>query len=330
MLAGRLPADLGELLPRLAADPKGVATRAASGQMLNAVAPHLPSLLGGSADLHGSNNTLIKGASAIQPNAWGGRNLYFGVREHAMGAALNGMALHGGFIPYGGTFLVFSDYMRPAIRLAALMGQQVLYIFTHDSIGLGEDGPTHQPIEHLASLRAIPNLDVVRPADANETAAAWQHALERRDGPTALILTRQALPTLDPDVRDGAARGGYILRDVADPRAVLIATGSEVTIALAAAELLATRGVPVRVVSLPCWELFERQERAYREAVLPPDLKARVAVEAAAGFGWERYVGAEGVIVGINSFGASGPAPALYRHFGLTAECVADAVEHLR
>ncbi|NTU78833.1 MAG: transketolase [Chloroflexales bacterium] len=328
-LERRVPANLAELLPSFAADPKGMATRAASGHALNAAAPHVLSLLGGSADLHGSNNTLIKGAAPIQPDAWGGRNLYFGVRENGMGSVLNGMALHGGFIPYGGTFLVFSDYMRPAIRLAALMGQQVIYVFTHDSIGLGEDGPTHQPIEHVATLRAMPNLYVVRPADANETSAAWQLALTRRDGPTALILTRQAVPTLDPAVRAGAARGGYVLRDADSPQAVVIASGSEVTIALEAAELLAQRGVAARVVSIPCWELFAQQDQAYRDSVLPPALKARVAVEAATSFGWERFVGAEGRVIGIDSFGASGPYKELYHHFGLTAERVADAVGEL-
>jgi transketolase len=243
MLERNLPDNLAEALPTFSADPKGIATRAASGQVINALAPHTPALLGGSADLHGSNNTLIKGASAIQADNWGGRNLYFGVREHAMGAILNGMALHGGFLPYGGTFLVFSDYMRPAIRLAALMGLQVVYVFTHDSIGLGEDGPTHQPIEHLAALRAIPNLFVVRPADANETVAAWQTALARTDGPTALILTRQAVPTLDPSIRAGAAHGGYVLRDVENPQAIVLASGSEVAIAQEAADLLAGRGI---------------------------------------------------------------------------------------
>ena len=329
VLERRLPANFDEVLPAFPADPKGQATRAASGHVLNAVAPHIPALLGGSADLHGSNNTLIKGEAPIQPDAWGGRNLYFGVRENGMGSALNGMALHGGFIPYGGTFLVFSDYMRPAIRLAALMGQQVIYVVTHDSIGLGEDGPTHQPIEHLATLRALPNLFVIRPADANETAAAWQTALTRRDGPTALILTRQALPTLDPAVRAGAARGGYVLRDATDAQAIILATGSEVKIALAAADLLAQRGVAARVVSLPCWELFAQQDAAYRESVLPAALTARVAIEAATSFGWERFVGTAGRVLGIDSFGASGPYKELYRHFGLTAERVADTVGEL-
>ena len=329
VLERRLPADFAAVLPAFPADPKGQATRAASGHVLNAVAPHIPALLGGSADLHGSNNTLLKGEAPIQPDAWGGRNLYFGVRENGMGSALNGMALHGGFIPYGGTFLVFSDYMRPAIRLAALMGQQVIYVFTHDSIGLGEDGPTHQPIEHLATLRALPNLFVIRPADANETAAAWQTALTRRDGPTALILTRQALPTLDPAVRAGAARGGYVLRDATDAQAIILATGSEVEIALAAADLLAQRGVAARVVSLPCWELFAQQDAAYRESVLPAALTARVAIEAATSFGWERFVGTAGRVLGIDSFGASGPYKELYRHFGLTAERVADTVGEL-
>jgi transketolase len=299
-----------------------------SGQVLNALAPVVPALLGGSADLGGSNHTTLKGAAPLSGESFAGRNIYFGVREHAMAAALNGMALHGGIIPYGGTFLVFSDYMRPAIRLAALMHLQVVFVFTHDSIGLGEDGPTHQPVEHLMSLRLIPNLHVFRPADANEVRMAWRHALERRDGPTALVLTRQNVPTLDRRQlapAEGALRGGYILRDAEGAQALLLASGSEVAVALEAADLLAGRGIPTRVVSLPCWELFEAQERAYRESVLPPAMTARVAIEAGRTLGWERYLGPRGVALGVDRFGASAPSSELFRHYGLTARHVVEA-----
>ncbi len=323
-----LPADWETLFPTLAPDPQAKGTRVASGQVLNALAPLLPGLLGGSADLGGSNHTSIKGAAPLSGASFAGRNIYFGVREHAMAAALNGMALHGGIIPYGGTFLVFSDYMRPAIRLAALMHLQVVFVFTHDSIGVGEDGPTHQPVEHVMSLRLIPNLHVFRPADANEVRMAWRHALERRDGPTALVLTRQNVPTFDRErlaPAEGALRGGYVLRDAEGAQAILLASGSEVAVALEAADLLAARGAPVRVVSLPCWELFEAQERAYRESVLPPAITARVAIEAGRTMGWERYLGPRGVALGVDRFGASAPFAELFRRYGLTAQRVVEA-----
>jgi transketolase len=323
-----LPADWEALFPPLAPDAQAKGTRVTSGQVLNALAPVVPALLGGSADLGGSNHTTLKGAAPLSGESFAGRNIYFGVREHAMAAALNGMALHGGIIPYGGTFLVFSDYMRPAIRLAALMHLQVVFVFTHDSIGLGEDGPTHQPVEHLMSLRLIPNLHVFRPADANEVRMAWRHALERRDGPTALVLTRQNVPTLDRRQlapAEGALRGGYILRDAEGAQALLLASGSEVAVALEAADLLAGRGIPTRVVSLPCWELFEAQERAYRESVLPPAMTARVAIEAGRTLGWERYLGPRGVALGVDRFGASAPSSELFRHYGLTARHVVEA-----
>ena len=332
-LAGRLPADWMEGVPRFAAG-ESVATRVASGKTLNAVAPRLPTLVGGSADLAPSNNTYLENMGDFQAADRSGRNLRFGVREHGMGGILNGMAAHGGIFPFGGTFFVFSDYMRPAIRLAALSGFPVVYVFTHDSIGLGEDGPTHQPIEHLASLRAMPGLVVIRPSDANETVVAWQVALERRSGPTALVLTRQNLPVLDRTVlgpAEGLRRGGYVLAEAPGgvPRVILIATGSEVHVALEAARLLNEREVPARVVALPSWELFEDQEAAYRDEVLPPAVEARVAVEAACSFGWERYVGRGGAVVGIDRFGASAPGAVLYREFGITAERVVEVASRL-
>lgn len=327
-----LPVDWAAVLPHFPADPQAKGTRVASGQTLNALAPLIPSLLGGSADLSGSTNTLLKGEAPLVGTSFAGRNIHFGVREHAMAAALNGMALHGGIIPYGGTFLVFSDYMRPAIRLAALMHTRVVFVFTHDSIGVGEDGPTHQPVEQLMALRLIPNLHVFRPGDANEVAMAWRHALERCAGPTAIVLSRQNVPTLDRAhcaPAEGALRGGYILRDTVEPRALLIASGSELAVALAAAELLAARGVATRVVSLPCWELFADQEAAYRDHVLPPSLTARVAVEAGRTLGWERFIGPQGVALGVDGFGASAPYAEVFAHYGLTAQHVADAALRL-
>jgi transketolase len=314
-------------IPTFPEDSKGMATRVASGHVLNAVAPSLPNLIGGSADLAPSNKTLVKEKDPFQAGRYTGRNFHFGVREHGMGAVLNGMALHGGLIPYGGTFLIFSDYMRPAIRLASMMELKVIYVFTHDSIGLGEDGPTHQPIEQLAGLRAIPNLTVIRPCDANETAEAWRVALTRKKGPVALILTRQGLPTLDRRTfppANSLTRGAYILRDMAQglPELILIASGSEVLIVLEAAEHLHQRGVAVRVVSMPSWELFEEQEVTYRREVLPPGVKARIAVEAGATQGWHRYVGATGGVIGLDHFGASAPYKILYEEFGLTANHV--------
>lgn len=333
-IAGRLPDGWKDRLPAFSAG-ESVATRSASGKVLNALATVLPTLVGGSADLAPSNNTYLAGLGDFQKATPAGRNLRFGVREHAMGGILNGMAFHGGLFPFGGTFFVFSDYMRPAVRLAALSRIPVVYVFTHDSIGLGEDGPTHQPIEHLASLRAMPGLVVIRPSDAGETVVAWQAALERRDGPTALVLTRQNLPVLDRTALAGAEsllKGGYVLQDVPSgaPDVILMGTGSEVEIALEAAVALSVRGVAARVVALPSWELFEAQNPAYRESVLPRAVKARVAVEAASPFGWERYVGDEGVIIGIDHFGASAPARVLYREFGITADnVVKSAIELL-
>jgi transketolase len=325
-------AELLAALPVFPTDAKAKGTRTASGAVLNAIAPTVPELLGGSADLHTSDNTYLGDYASITPDDFSGRNLHFGVREHAMGAALSGMALHGGVIPYGGTFFVFSDYLRPAIRLAALMKLQVIYVFTHDSIGVGEDGPTHQPVEHLAALRAIPNLHVFRAGDANEAAMGWRSALERRDGPTALIFTRQNVPTLDRAAlapAEGALRGGYVLRAAEGPQVILIGTGSELSLALAAADILAGRGVAAQVVSLPSWELFEAQDQAYRERVLPPSITARVSVEAGVSMGWERYVGSRGATVAIDHFGASGPAPELFKAFGITAEHVAEVALRL-
>jgi transketolase len=323
-MAGRLPEGWTEKLPVFDAG-ESLATRSASGQALNALAPLVPTLIGGSADLAPSNNTYLSGFADFEPGSPGGRNLRFGVREHAMGGILNGLAAHGGLFVYGGTFLIFSDYMRPAIRLAALSHFPAIYVYTHDSIGLGEDGPTHQPIEQLASLRAMPGLVVIRPSDANETVVAWRAALERRDGPTALVLTRQNLTVFDRKELAGAdslLRGGYVLKDVANgrPDVILLASGSEVEIAVVAADTLAGSGVGARVVALPSWELFERQEARYRESVLPPDVTARVSIEAASTFGWDRYVGPAGAAIGIDHFGASAPAKVLYREFGITAD----------
>jgi transketolase len=330
--SGHLPEGWDRDLPTFPAN-KPMATRAASGAVLDTLARRLPTLLGGSADLTPSNNTLPKGEHALSREDFSGRYIHFGVREHGMGSILNGLALHGGVQPYGGTFLIFSDYMRPSIRLAALMELPVVFVFTHDSIGLGEDGPTHQPIEHLTSLRAIPNLAVFRPADAAETVEAWRVALTRRRGPTALILTRQAIPILDraryTPAAHGAARGAYVLGDAKDPEVILIGTGSEVHLALAAQETLAAENVRARIVSMPCWELFDEQSKEYRETVLPPTIRARVAVEAGATLAWGRYVGLDGNIVGLDRFGASAPCQALYQNLGLTAEAVAEAARRV-
>jgi len=324
---GTLPEGWDRDIPVFPADPKGMATRVASGSVLNAVASRLPNLLGGSADLAPSNKTEIKGEKDFQADFYGGRNLRFGVREHALGSILNGMALHGGLMPYGGTFLVFSDYMRPAIRLAALMNLKVIYVFTHDSIGLGEDGPTHQPIEHLSSLRAIPNLTVIRPSDANETAEAWRYAIEAKQGPVALALSRQGLPILDRAIfspASGLSRGAYILHDTKDGKldVILIATGSEVAIALEACEKLEEKGVKTRVVSMPSWELFDKQPEDYQCQILPSEIKCRVAVEAGVKQGWHRYVGSTGEVIGLDRFGASAPYKVLYEKFGLTVDRV--------
>jgi transketolase len=327
---GDLPEGWTEGIPTFAPEAGAAATRSASGKVLNAIAARIPELAGGSADLAPSTETIMKEAGEFLPDAApGGRNLHFGVREHGMGAILNGMARHGGVIPYGATFFIFSDYMRPSIRLAALMGCRVVYVLTHDSVGVGEDGPTHQPVEHLASLRAMPNLYVVRPADANETAAAWRVALERTAGPTALVLTRQKVPVLPPSsvfLGDNVYRGAYVLEDAVNgrPDVLLIATGSEVSVALAAKDLLSEEGVSARVVSMPCWERFEEQEPAYRDAVLPPSVPARVSVEAGSTFGWKRYVGDRGASIGIERFGASAPAERIFRELGITPEAVRD------
>ncbi|HEX5012662.1 MAG TPA: transketolase [Candidatus Limnocylindrales bacterium] len=309
-----------------------IATRNASNDALQALGGPVPELFGGAADLSESNLTIIKGGGDFGPDE-AGRNLWFGVREHGMGGAANGIAYHGGFIPYAGTFLTFSDYMRGSVRLAALSGLHVVYVWTHDSIGLGEDGPTHQPVEHYAALRAMPNLWFVRPGDANETAAAWAVALERGgespSGPVALSLTRQKLPVLPgtaEKARDGVARGGYVLREASggSPRVVLIGTGSELQLAFHAAETLERDGVPARVVSLPSWELFEREDTAYRDSVIPPDVLARVSVEAGVSLGWERWVGDDGAIVGLDHFGASAPAGTIFERFGFTVERVVE------
>lgn len=324
-LAGELPSGWEEALPQYPADPKGAATRSVSGDVLQVVAAHIPNLIGGSADLAPSTKTLIKDAGDFNAADYAGRNMRFGVREHAMGAIVNGMALHGGLVPYCSTFFVFADYMRPAIRLAALMNQKVIYIFTHDSIGLGEDGPTHQPVEHLASLRVIPGLTVLRPADANETVKAWQCALQA-DGPVALVLTRQNVPVIDRTryhVQGDLSRGAYVVERGGDtPDVLLMATGSEVHMALEAADKLLKRGVTARVVSMPSWELFEKQSAEYRESVLPAAVTARVAIEAASTQGWHRYAGDHGVVLGIDHFGASAPYQTLYEKFGLTADAV--------
>ncbi len=324
--SGALPPGWDAGLPRFAPGDPPLATRAASGRVLQALSPRVPNLLGGSADLAPSNNTLVKEAGVFAAGSPAGRNFHFGVREHAMGSLANGMMVHGGLRPYTGTFLIFSDYMRPAIRLAALMEIPVIFLFTHDSIGLGEDGPTHQPVEHLMALRAIPGLTVIRPADATETVEAWRAALAN-PGPTCLVLTRQALPILDRTELQagGVERGAYVLADAPDgsPDVILIATGSEVPVALGARQLLADKQVAARVVSMPCWEFFDRQPRSYRESVLPPTVTARVAVEAGVPLGWDKYVGTGGGIVGMTRFGASAPAKVLFEQFGFTPENVA-------
>ncbi|MCX7662284.1 MAG: transketolase [Tepidimonas fonticaldi] len=331
-MRGELKPELAERLPALldaaAARTDAVATRKASQLALDALAPLIPEFFGGSADLTGSNLTNFKGCTIAGRDRWG-NHLSYGVREFGMAAMMNGIALHGGYLPYGGTFLTFSDYSRNAIRMAALMKQRVVHVFTHDSIGLGEDGPTHQSVEHVPSLRLIPQLDVWRPADALETLVAWAAAVQRRDGPSALCLSRQNLPVVTQRAHaDGAARGGYVLKDMDGARAVILATGSEVSIALKAQELLAAEGIPTRVVSMPSTSVFDRQDAAYQDAVLPPALPA-VAVEAAHPDFWREYVGRRGRVVGIDRFGESAPAPALYEYFGLTPAKVAQAVREV-
>ncbi len=346
--ARTLPTGWADALPVFDADPKGVATRKASGEVLSALAPVLPELWGGSADLAGSNNTTPAGEPSFVPadrqtamfsGGPYGRVLHFGIREHAMGSIMNGIALHGGTRPYGGTFLVFSDYMRPAVRLAALMQLPVTYVWTHDSIGLGEDGPTHQPVEHLAALRAIPGLDVVRPADANETVVAWRSVLERDARPTGLCLSRQNLPTFDRSRHgsaEGAARGAYVLAEASTeadgqpPQMILLSTGSEVQLAVTARDALEAEGIATRVVSMPCMEWFRDQDDAYREQVLPGGVTSRVAVEAGIAMPWREWVGPDGAIVGLEHFGASAAGEVLFERFGLTAEAVVAAARGVR
>ena len=332
-LSGDLPADWDRNVPRVSPDAGPVATRQASGVALQSIAAAVPNLIGGSADLGGSTGTTLKQGGTFGPDS-SGRTFHWGVREHGMAACLNGIAAHGGLRPFGSTFLVFSDYMKPAIRLAAVMRLPVIYIGTHDSIGLGEDGPTHQPVEHLAMLRAIPNLVTIRPADAAETIEAWKVAIERRDGPTFLVLTRQKLPVLDRSGggAEGLRHGAYVLGDGADPErldAILIATGSEVSVAIQAARQLQDDGIAVRVVSMPSWELFAAQPEPYRDSVLPPSVRTRVAVEAAGSMGWSRWTTDDGVMVGMKGFGASAPGERLFEEFKLTPEHVAHTVRQL-
>ena len=329
-IAGKLPEGwhlpLAALRAQQAAEQPKIATRIASQRALEVLVPAIAEMVGGSADLTGSNNTNVKGVPAVSPGNFAGRYIHYGVREHGMAAAMNGMALHGGIIPYSGTFLVFSDYMRPAIRLAALMRQRVIHVLTHDSIGLGEDGPTHQPVEHLASFRAMPNVFVFRPGDAMETSECWELAVRRADGPSLLALSRQNLPALRSDAGENrCARGGYVLEEASGPRrATLIATGSELHLAVAARATLEAEGIATAVVSLPCWELFALQDASYRAEVLGS--APRVGVEALIGFGWDRWLGPDGIFIGMGGFGASAPAEALFKHFGITADAVIAAV----
>jgi transketolase len=326
-LRSELPADWDQGLPEFPADPKGIATRISSGKVLNALAARLPELMGGSADLAPSNKTWLDGLQQFQAASPEGRNFHFGVREHAMGSVVNGMALHGGVIPYGGTFLVFADYMRPAIRLSALSHFPSIWVYTHDSIGVGEDGPTHQPVEHLAALRCIPNLVTIRPADGNEVCEAWKIAIARRNGPTVLILTRQNLPTLDRQVfspASGVQRGAYVLADLGDsqPELILMASGSEVSLIVPAGAILAAEGINVRLVSFPSWELFKAQDQEYRDSVLLPGVEARLSIEAGVSMGWERWVGDRGKIISIDKYGASAPYQVIFDHYGLTVDQV--------
>ncbi|MDP1420235.1 transketolase [Peribacillus simplex] len=332
-IKGELPAEWDQEIP-VYEEGKTLASRASSGEVLNAIAKKVPSFIGGSADLAGSNNTAIKGETDLLPGNYSGRNIWFGVREFAMGAALNGMALHGGLKVYGGTFFVFSDYLRPAIRMAALMGLPVNYVFTHDSIAVGEDGPTHEPIEQLASLRAMPNLGVIRPADGNETAAAWKVAMESTNKPTALVLTRQGLPTIKDTSKtayEGVSKGAYIIsaskKEVAD--ALLLATGSEVNLAVEAQKALANEGIDVAVISMPSWDRFETQSKEYKQSVINPAVKKRLAIEVASPFGWDRYAGDEGEILAINHFGASAPGGKIMEEFGFTVENVVARVKEM-
>ncbi|MFW9907235.1 MAG: transketolase [Candidatus Thorarchaeota archaeon] len=333
-LSGRLPDKWDSDLPSFGPDEKGMATRVASGQTINALSKRIPELVGGSADLTGSNKTWIDGSDSIQRTNYGGRNIYYGVREHSMAAIVNGLAVHGGFIPYAGTFFMFSDYMRPAIRLSALSHYPSIWVFSHDSIGVGEDGPTHQPIEHLASIRAIPNLVMLRPADANEVVESWKVAINRRNGPTAIILTRQNVPVLDRSKyasAKGTSRGAYVLIDYSKekPDLIIMASGSEVAPAAKAAEKLFEEGIGVRVVSFPSWRLFAEQSREYQESVLSPNVYRRLAVEAGVGQGWERWLGDRGRMISLEQFGASAPANVLFEQFGFSTENIIEAAKKL-
>jgi transketolase len=328
---GRLPVNIDELLPKFEAG-SSVATRKASQKVLDALMPNLPLVMGGSADLTPSNNTQWAGAKNFQKGAFDGRYIHYGVREHAMGAIMNGISVSGLARAYGGTFLVFSDYMRPAVRVAALSKYPTIFVYTHDSIGLGEDGPTHQPVEQLASLRAMPNLLVIRPADANETAQAWKFMLEHKESPTALLLTRQGLPVLDQGKyasAENVSKGAYVLLAAERPDVLLLASGSEVSLALHAAEKLSAEGISAQVVSMPCWELFEKQGQDYRDSVLPPNVKARVGIEAGVEQGWNKWLGDNGIFVGMSSFGASAPAKVCFEKFGITVENVLASVMKL-
>ena len=333
-ISRKLPDNWDEILPNFDADEKGMATRKASGLVINELADHVSQMIGGSADLTGSNKTDMDEKGIYSSDNYSGRNIHYGVREHAMGAALNGMALHGGLIPFGGTFLVFSDYNKPAIRIAGLSKIPSIFVFTHDSIGLGEDGPTHQPIEHLASLRATPNVNVIRPADANETSIAWKSAIQKHDGPSLLVLTRQNLPTVDRTKYasvSGAEKGAYILKkEEGDlPDLILLATGSEVQLVLDAAEKLESDGESVRVVSMPCWEVFEEQPKSYRDEVLPAEVIKRISVEAGSTLGWHKWVGTEGIAMGIDRYGESAPYEKVYEHLGLTVEKIIENAKTL-
>lgn len=332
---GKLPQNWDGGLTRYEADVKGAATRKTSGEVLNQIAAKLPEVMGGSSDLAPSNNTWLKDSEAFQPDKPAGRNIHFGVREHGMGAVVNGMAYHKGIIPYGATFLVFSDYMRGAIRVSALSHLHAIWVLTHDSIGLGEDGPTHQPVEHLTALRAIPNLSVIRPCDANEVCEAWKAAIKRTHGPTALILTRQNVPTLDRSnsfsSADGLSKGAYVLADLGsgDPEIILMASGSEVSLIIEAGQKLADAGRNVRLVSFPSWDLFEAQPEDYQKKVLPDSIAKRISVEAGITMGWEKWIGSQGISIGMTGFGASAPANTLYKQFGITADAVLQAAENL-
>jgi len=324
-----LPEDWTEVIPEFEADEKGLASRNASGKVLQQMSDHIFNLVGGSADLTGSTKTDMSGKGIFQADNYNGRNLHYGVREHGMAAAVNGMALHGGIIPFGATFLVFSDYNKPSIRIAALSQIPSIFVFTHDSIGLGEDGPTHQPIEHLAALRATPNVYVFRPADANETAYCWKAAIQKDNAPSVMVLTRQNLPTLDRSVYNaasGSEKGAYILKEAGSgtPDLILMATGSEVEIIVKAAEILEDKGVATRVVSMPCIDLFEEQTDSYKESILPPDVAARLSIEASSPYGWHKYTGSRGIVMGIDRFGESAPYEEVYEHLGLTVDKVVE------